>query len=481
MKPYILCSALALAGAVSGLATAASAVTTVPESAAVASTPAPAASPVRQFTLSNGLTLIVQPDRRAPTAVHMLWVRVGAMDEVDGTSGVAHALEHLMFKGTPTVGPGEFSRRVAALGGRENAFTAHDHTGYYQQIPASRLAEVMALEADRFAHNQWADDEFRKELEVVKEERRLRTEDNPRALLYEALNASVFVASPYHRPVVGWMSDLDAMTPDDARQFWQRWYTPANAAVVVAGDVDVDEVRALAEKYYGNIPRRAVPPRKPRDEPAQQGERRLVFKAPAQQAYVTLAFRVPRLESLEPSPAHDDALALTVLAAVLDGYAGARLDRALTQGPDRVADSAGASNGLMGRGPQLFMLDAVPAPGKTPAQAEAALRAQVARIARDGVSEAELSRVKTQWVAHEVYKLDSVMSSAQEQGSLWTLGLPPDTNPRLIAQLRQVSAAQVQAVAAKYFGDDQLTVAVLEPQPLNPNRKPRAPMAGLRD
>jgi len=166
---------------------------------------------------------------------------------------------------------------------------------------------------------------------------------------------------------------------------------------------------------------------------------------------------------------------------VLDGYAGARLDRALTQGPDRVADSAGASNGLMGRGPQLFMLDAVPAPGKTPAQAEAALRAQVARIARDGVSEAELSRVKTQWVAHEVYKLDSVMSSAQEQGSLWTLGLPPDTNPRLIAQLRQVSAAQVQAVAAKYFGDDQLTVAVLEPQPLNPNRKPRAPMAGLRD
>ena len=181
-------------------------------------------------------TLIVKPDHRAPTAVHMLWLRVGAMDEVDGTSGVAHVLEHMMFKGTPDVKPGEFSRRVAAMGGRENAFTSRDYTGYFQQIPANRLEDVMKLEADRFGRNQWADEEFVKELEVVKEERRLRTEDNPRALLYENLNASAFHASPYRRPVVGWMSDLDAMTPGDARAFWQRWYVPANAAVVVAGD-----------------------------------------------------------------------------------------------------------------------------------------------------------------------------------------------------------------------------------------------------
>ena len=156
--------------------------------------PAPATVRAQQFTLANGMTLIVKPDKRAPTAVHMLWVRVGAMDEVDGASGVAHVLEHMLFKGTPTVKAGEFSRRVAALGGRENAFTSRDYTGYYQQIPAGKLADVMQLESDRFAHNQWPDEEFRKELEVVKEERRMRTEDNPHALMSEALNAAVFVA-----------------------------------------------------------------------------------------------------------------------------------------------------------------------------------------------------------------------------------------------------------------------------------------------
>ena len=432
-----------------------------------------------QFTLANGLTLIVKPDRRAPTAVHMLWLRVGAMDEVDGTSGVAHLLEHMMFKGTPTVQAGEFSRRVAALGGRENAFTNKDYTGYYQQIPAQRLEEVMKLEADRFVDNRWPDEEFAKELEVVKEERRMRTEDNPRALLQEALDATVFMASSYRRPVVGWMSDLDAMTPADARDFYRRWYVPANAAVVVAGDVDVAQVRRLAEKYYGVLPARSVPVRKPRVEPAQVGIRRIDFKAPAEQAYVALAFKVPALQSLDASaPGDQDALALTVLAAVLDGYSGARLERALTQGENRVADSAGADNGLWGRGPQLFSLEGVPSQGKTAAQVELALREQVARIARDGVTAAELSRVKTQWVASAVYKRDSVFNQARELGTHWVQGLPLDADEQLIARLRAVTAEQVQAVAARYFGDDQLTVAVLLPQPLDKTRKPRAPQTG---
>lgn len=441
----------------------------------------PLKAPVAQFTLANGMTVIVKPDRRAPTAVQMLWVRVGSVDEVDGTSGVAHVLEHMLFKGTPDLKAGEFSRRVAALGGRENAFTNRDFTGYYQQIPAGRLEDVMRLEADRFAHNQWADEEFVKELEVVKEERRLRTEDNPRAQLYETLNAIAFTASPYRRPVVGWMSDLDAMTPDDARAFYRRWYTPANAAVVVAGDVDVGEVQRLAEKYYGRIAARPVPARKPRLEPAQSGQRRIEFKAPAEQALVALAFKVPRLTTLEAGDADsDDALALTVLAAVLDGYSGARLERALTQGDSPPADSAGASNGLWGRGPQLFTLSGVPAAGKTTGQVEAALRAEVSRIAREGVREAELTRVKTQWVASEVYKLDSVMNQARELGNYWVQGLPLDAGERLIARLRAVTAAQVQAVAAQYFGDDQLTVALLRPQPPDPLRKLRKAPAGAR-
>jgi zinc protease len=442
---------------------------------------APTAVPVTQFKLANGLTVIVKPDHRAPTAVHMLWVRVGSIDEVDGTSGVAHALEHMMFKGTPTVKAGEFSRRVAALGGRENAFTTRDYTGYYQQIPSSRLEDVMKLEADRFAHNAWPDEEFKKELEVVKEERRMRTEDSPRGLMYEAFNASVFVASAYHRPIVGWMSDLDAMTPADAREFYQRWYVPANAAVVVAGDVDEAQVRQWAEKYYGPIAARPVPTRKPRLEPVQTGQRRIDFKAPAEQAYVTLGFKVPSLKSLQtPDSDDNDALALTVLAAVLDGYSGARLERALTQGSDPVADSAGADNGLMGRGPQLFVMDGVPAQGKTAAQVEAALRAQVTRVARDGVTAAELTRVKTQWVAREIYKLDAVFSQARGLGSQWVQGFPLNTEELLIARLRAVTAEQVQAVAAKYFGDDQLTVATLLPQPLDKTRKPRQAPPGAR-
>lgn len=435
---------------------------------------------IEQYKLANGMTVIVKPDRRAPTAVHMVWVRVGAMDEVDGTSGVAHVLEHMLFKGTTELKAGEFSRRVAALGGRENAFTMRDATGYFQQIPAGKLEDVMKLEADRFANNRWPDEEFKRELEVVKEERRLRTEDQPRSLMWETLNATVYQASPYRRPIVGWMSDLEAMTPQDARDFYKHWYVPANATVVVAGDVDPEQVLRLAERYYGRIPARPVPARKPRDEPEQAGVRRMEFKAPAEQAYVALAFKVPQLTSFEPGPANDDALALTVLAAVLDGYSGARLDRALTQGSDRVADSVGAGNGLWGRGPQLFTLDGVPAKGKTPEQVEAALRAEVAKVAREGVNEAELARVKTQWIAAEVYKLDSVMNQARELGAFWIQGLPLDAGERLIQRLRGVTAEQVKSVAARYFGDDQLTVGILRPQPVDPNRKPRTPPAGMR-
>ena len=307
----------------------------------------------------------------------------------------------------------------------------------------------------------------------------MRTEDQPRAMLAEQLFAATFTASPYRRPIVGWMSDLDALTPDDARAFYRQWYTPTNAVVVVAGDVQPAQVRALAEKYYGSLPTHALPERKPRTEPVQRGLRRIAVKAPAEQAYVALAFRAPSLARLEQLQDDDrDALALMVLSAVLNGYDGARLDRALTQGPDRVADSASSGAMVSGRGPGLFMLTGVPAAGKTAQQVEDALRAEVARVAQGGVSEAELARVKTQWIASTVYERDSVMSQAQELGSNWVQGLPLDTNERLLALLRTVTPAQVQAVAAQYFGDDQLTVATLLPQPLDAPRPRTAPAAG---
>ncbi len=449
----------------------------VPAASAAAPTPqSSTASGAQQFQLANGMQLIVQPDRRAPTAVHMVWLRVGSMDEVDGTSGVAHVLEHMMFKGTKDVPPGEFSRRVAALGGQENAFTSRDYTGYYQQIPADRLQEVMRLEADRFAHNQWPDEEFRREIEVVKEERRMRTDDQPRAALIEQLYASTFIASPYRRPVVGWMSDLDAMTPEDARQFHARWYVPANAAVVVAGDVDPAQVLALAQQTYGTIAPRAVPVRKPREEPEQKGMRRIEFKAPADQAYVALAFRVPRIERVDDLTASDrDALGLLALSAVLSGYDGARLQRALTQGSDRVADNAGSSASVVGRGPALFLLTGVPAAGKSAQDVERALRDEIARVAREGIGAQELSRVTTQWAASTIYARDSLQSQASDLGSNWVQGLPLDADERLLQLLRRVTPAEVQSVAARYFGDDQLTVGTLVPQPRPACATPAAP------
>jgi zinc protease len=249
---------------------------------------------------------------------------------------------------------------------------------------------------------------------------------------------------------------------------------------VVVGDVDPQQVLRLAQKYYGSVPARAVPPRKPRIEPEQAGLRRFEFKAPAEQAYVALAFKVPQLTSFDATAANDDALALTVLAAVLDGYPGARMDRALTQGPDRVADAVDADNGLWGRGPQLFTIDGIPAKGKTADQVIQAMRAEVAKVAREGVTEAELTRVKTRWIAAEVYKLDSIMNQARELAGAWMLGLPLDAPDRLMDRLKGVTAQQVQSVAAKYFGDDQLTIGVLVPQPPDPNRKPRQPAAAMR-
>ena len=431
-------------------------------------------SSILRYKLSNGMELVVLPDHRAATVVHMVWVRVGSMDEVDGTSGVAHAIEHMMFKGTPKVGVGEFSRKVAALGGRENAFTNQDYTGFFQQIPASRLEAVMRLEADRFEHNSWADSEFKKEIEVIKEERRMRTDDVPRSVLNEQVNAVQFTASPYRRPVIGWMNDLDAMTADDVRHFHSTWYKPSNAVVVVVGDVEPLAVKKMAERIYAHIPKGVVPVRKPRVEPEQTGLRRLSVKAPAEQGFLIMSWKVPGYKADPASTEHQDALALQMLSAVLDGYSGARLDRALTQGDHPVADEAGAEYTFSGRGPQVFQLQAVPASGQNMEQLEIALKSQIKRIADEGVSEAELNRVKAQWIATAVYKRDSLFNQAQEIGSYWIEGLPLDTSDRLIKELSAITPSQVQLIAKKYFDDDHLTIGTLVPLPINSDTAKKA-------
>lgn len=435
-----------------------------------------AATDTHEFRLANGLKLIVKEDHRAPTVVNMVWYRAGSVDEQNGTTGVAHVLEHMMFKGTKELKPGEFSKRVAELGGRSNAFTSRDYTAYHEQVERSRLERVMALEADRMQNLVMDPAEFSKEIRVVMEERRLRTEDKPLSLLREALFATAFVVSPYRHPVVGWMDDLQNMTAADALAWYQRWYAPNNAVVVIAGDVDPQQVLKLAEKYFGAIPPKTLPKTKPQQEPAQIGIRRVNIKAPAENPYLMMAYKVPRLLDVEKD---EDPYALELLAAVLDGYDNARLPATLVR-TDRIANSVNAGYAGVGRGPALFMLSGAPAKDSNVEKLEAALRAGLQKIAKEGVSNEELKRVKAQVIAGQIYKRDSVYGQAMEIGSVEMAGISHKLSDRMIERLSTITPQQVQAVAQKYFSDDQLTVATLTPLPLSaqPERTPEVP--GLR-
>lgn len=427
---------------------------------------------VTDVTLDNGMRVIVQEDHRAPVMVSQVWYRAGSMDEFNGTTGVAHVLEHMMFRGTKAVPPGEFSKRIAAAGGRENAFTNRDHTAYFQQMQKDRLELAMQLESDRMANLVISDDLFAKEMQVVMEERRLRTDDQPQSVVYERLMATAYQESPYRRPVIGWMDDLQHMTAQDARDWYTRWYVPNNATLVVAGDVKSDDVIAMAKRYFGVIPARALPMRKPQDEPAQIGEKRVVVKVPAKVPYLLMAWHAPVLRDWEKDTA---PYALQILAGVLSGNDSARLQKSLVK-TQQIAVSTSAGYDAVSRGPGMFMIDATPAPGKTTDELEKAIRGQIERIQRDGVSEAELARVKAQVIAADVYQRDSLFYQAMQLGEYVTAGLPPEALAHRVDKLRTVSAGEVQAAAKQWLQDDQLSVGILDPQALQPQtRRPAVP------
>jgi zinc protease len=430
---------------------------------------------VTDVTLDNGMRVIVQEDHRAPVMVSQVWYRAGAMDEFNGTTGVAHVLEHMMFRGTKTVPPGEFSRRIAAAGGRENAFTSRDYTAYFQQMQKDRLELAMQLEADRMANLAISDELFAKEIQVVMEERRLRTDDQPQSVVYERLMATAYQEHPYRRPIIGWMNDLQHMTGQDARDWYARWYAPNNATLVVAGDVQADEVVALAKRYFGALPAQVLPERKPQDEPVQIGEKRLVVKAPAKLPYLLLAWHAPTLKDWEKD---SEPYTLQILAGVLSGNDSARLQKSLVK-TQQLAVNASAGYDAVARGPGMFMIDATPAPGKSVTALEKAIRSELERIQSDGISEAELARVKAQVIAADVYQRDSLFYQAMLLGEYVTVGLPPEALANQVDKLRAVTAAEVQAAARKWLQDDRLSVAKLEPQALTP-QPPRPTVPGVR-
>jgi zinc protease len=422
----------------------------------------PVKAEILEQTLPNGMKVVVKTDRRAPVVVSQVWYRAGSMDESYGATGVAHVLEHMMFKGTRDVPAGEFSKRIAAAGGRENAFTSRDHTAYFQTLQKDRLELALKLEADRMANLVLSGEEFAKEINVVMEERRMRTEDSAQAKLYEALMATAYQTHPYRHPVIGWMDDLKNMKVEDARRWYETWYSPNNATLVVAGDIDPAQVFAWAQQYFGVIPSRAQPLRKPQQEPEQIGMKQVTVKAPAKLPVVALVWPAPNLRD----PAKDaDPYALEILAGVLDGHASARLNQSLVR-EKQIAVEASAGYDSIARGPGMFSLDASPVEGKSVAEVQAALKDEIARLIKDGVSDSELKRVKAQVLASQVYQQDSLFYQAMQIGEWTTAGLDYKDRDTRYAKLKAVTGEQVQEVARKYLVDDRLTVAVLDPLPM---------------
>ena len=433
-----------------------------------------AAGAVTEYQLENGLKLVVKEDHRAPVVVSQVWYKVGASYEHDGITGVSHVLEHMMFKGTDAHPPGEFSRIIAENGGSENAFTSKDYTAYFQRLEKSRLAVSFELEADRMRNLHLQDKEFQKEINVVMEERRLRTEDKPTALTYEQFVASAFVSSSVRIPTIGWMNDLENMGLGDLQTWYQRWYAPNNAIVVVVGDVEPEAVLALANKYFGPLKPEEIIPPKPRLEPPQKGKRYITVQAPAEVPYTIMGYKAPVLRTAEEDW---EPYALEVLANILDGGDSARLTRELVRG-SQIATSAGAGYDLYDRQAGLFLLDGTPAGAHTIADVQQALFEQVLHLQERLVAADELARVKSQVVASNVYEQDSSFYQAMKVGQLEAVGLDWKLADAYVDRINAVTAGQVQAVAKKYLVEEYLTIAELDPLPMEAGGTPRSDSTG---
>ncbi|WP_217475976.1 M16 family metallopeptidase [Stutzerimonas stutzeri] len=418
--------------------------------------------PTHEFALDNGLKVIVREDHRAPVVVSQLWYKVGSSYESPGQTGLSHALEHMMFKGSRKLGAGEASRILRELGAEENAFTSDDYTAYYQVLARDRLAVAFELEADRLASLKLPADEFAREIEVIKEERRLRTDDKPSALAFERFKAMAYPASGYHTPTIGWMADLERMSVEELRRWYERWYVPNNATLVVVGDVTPVEVRELAERYFGPIPSRAIPEAKRPLELDEPGERRLTLHVKTQVPSLIMAFNTPSLATSEtPREIH----ALRLISALLDGGYSARLPQQLERGEELVT-SASAWYDAYARGDSLFVLSATPNRQKDRSleEVEAGLWKQLEQLKQNAPSQEELERVRAQVIAGLVYERDSISQQATTIGQLESVGLSWRLMDEELSALEAVTAGDIQQAARHYFTRSRLSVAHVLPE-----------------
>lgn len=421
-----------------------------------------AAESVHEYRLPNGLKLLVKEDHRVPIVVTEVWYKVGSSYEPDGITGISHALEHMMFKGSKKYGPGLFSKIVSENGGQENAFTSYDYTAYYQMMEADKLPVSLQLEADRMRNLLLRAQDFANELNVVKEERRLRTDDNPQEVVYERFLANAHIATTYHHPVIGWMDDLNHLTVENLRKWYEKWYAPNNAIVVVVGDVNPDKVHTLVQQNFGQLkPIEIKEERKPREIP-NPGFRHSTISVPAKLPWLVMGYNVPVLTTAADQ---NEPYALDVLQAILDGGDSARLSKELVRGK-QIATSISTSYDLFSRLDNVFVFSGIPAQGHTVKELQQALVDQVKRLQTTLVDAKELSRVKAQVIANKVYNKDSILNQANEIGALESVGLSWKLSDDYVKRIEAITPEQIQAVARKYLVQDRLTVAELNPLPL---------------
>ena len=401
-----------------------------------------------EFSLENGMTVVVVEDHRAPVVTHMVWYRVGAADEPPGVSGIAHFLEHLMFKSTEKIAVGEFSKIVARLGGQDNAFTGHDVTAYFQRIAKDRLATVMEMEADRMVNLRLDEKEVLTERNVILEERRSRTESNPSAILEEQMNATLYMSHPYGLPVIGWEHEMAKLSRDDALTFYKRFYAPNNAILVVTGDITPDELKPLAEATYGKLPVQADVKARPRaQEPPHRAARRIELKDPrAGKPSFHRSYLAPAYLTAEPG----EAEALDLLLKVVASGSTSRVYKRLVV-EDKVASSTGGYYSGSARDSGKISLYAVPSDGVGLDKVEAALDTVLAEVRKGGITAAELERAKKSYLAEYIYESDNQASLARRYGWSLTVGRTVKDIENWPDQIAKVTLEDTAKVAAKYF------------------------------
>ena len=412
----------------------------------VAATPAAAVDgpKISTFTLENGLRAVVIEDRRAPVVTHMVWYAVGAADEPAGQSGIAHFLEHLMFKGTETLAPGEFSSIIAANGGQDNAFTSLDYTGYFQRIASDRLGLVMGLEADRMRNLRLDEENVRTERDVVIEERNSRTDNDPGSQFFEQFNAALYQNHPYGVPIVGWRHEIEELSREDALAFYEDFYGPENAILIVAGDVDAAGVEALAKEHYGPIERTGVSPRPRPQEPPHRAARRIeMVDEKVRQPFMTRGYLVPSYVTGEPR----ETTAMAVMSEILGGGVTSRLSKSLVL-DQKIALSAGSYYRGLARDDTVFAFSATPADGVSLETVEAAADEAITQLAAEGPTEAELERAKMVIISSSIYRQDSQSSMARMYGAALVIGLDVEDVRRWPDDVRAVTADDVRAAAA---------------------------------